>query len=419
LKSLEKPLYDFSIRTFSKLADISKGTHPKLEKLVEGRKDLFEKLEEFRNDFKNPIAWFHVASLGEFEQARPVITEFRKRMNDYGVVVSFFSPSGYDVVIKRPQEDIDCITYLPFDTAGNAARFLKILNPQLAFFAKYDLWANHILEARDRDIPLFLFSASMRNEQIYFKSYGGFFRKILFSFDHIFCQNVQTQKLLESAGYKETTLAGDTRYDRVNVIAGNPKPFPELDPYFKSKPTIVVGSAWEEDMKLIVPMINKDDHYNWIIAPHDIDTGKISEWQQQILKTSAKYSELPTGKEVNVMFIDNIGMLSSLYQFAVIAYVGGAFGKGLHNILEPLAYGIPVVFGDLKKPGKFPEAEISELFGCAFQVKDFPGFQKTIQSLSEGKTYIQAQEGARKLMEENLGSAKKIMDKVVTILNNK
>lgn len=419
MRSFEKPLYDFSIRTFSKLADISKGTHPKLEKLVEGRKDLFEKLEEFRTDFIKPVAWFHVASLGEFEQARPVISEFKKRMNDFGVVVSFFSPSGYDVISKRPQEDIDFITYLPFDTPTNAKRFLETLNPQLAFFAKYDLWANHILEARDRNIPLFLFSASMRNEQIYFKSYGGFFRKILFSFDQIFCQNEQTQKLLESTGYKETTIAGDTRYDRVYTIAGNPKPFPELEVYLKNKPTIVVGSAWEEDMNLIVPMINQDGYYKWVIAPHDIDAGQISEWQQQILKTSAKYSELPIGKDVDVMFIDNIGMLSSLYQFAEIAYVGGAFGKGLHNILEPLAYGIPVVFGELKKPGKFPEAGVSESFGCAFQVKDFPEFQKTIQSLSEGKTYLRAQDGARKLMEKNLGSAKKIMDKVISILNNK
>jgi 3-deoxy-D-manno-octulosonic-acid transferase len=419
LKSLEKPLYDFSIRTFSKLADISKGAHSKLDKLVEGRKDLFEKLQHFRSDFKKPLAWFHVASLGEFEQAKPVITEFKKRLTGYGVVVSFFSPSGYDVISKKPQEDIDFITYLPFDTPGNAARFLDLLNPQLAFFVKYDLWANHILEVRNRNIPLFLFSASMRNEQIYFKSYGGFFRKILFSFDHIFCQNEQTQKLLESAGYKETTITGDTRYDRVNVIAGNPKPFPELEPYFKNKPTIVVGSAWEEDMKLIIPLINGNDHYNWIIAPHDIDAEQISEWQQQILKESVKYSELSTGKNVAVIFIDNIGMLSSLYQFAEIAYVGGAFGKGLHNILEPLAYGIPVVFGDLRKPGKFPEAEISESFGCAFQIRDFSEFQKTIQSLSEEKAYLQAQKGALKLMNENLGSSKKIMDKVITILDNK
>ena len=419
MKSLEKPLYDFSIRTFSKLADISKGSHPKIEKLVEGRKDLFEKLEEFRMDFKKPLAWFHVASLGEFEQAKPVITEFKKRLTEYGVVVSFFSPSGFDVISKKPQEDIDFITYLPFDTPGNAVRFLETLKPQMAFFVKYDLWANHILEVRKRNAPLFLFSASMRNEQIYFKSYGGFFRKILFSFDHIFCQNEPTQKLLENAGYQRTTIAGDTRFDRVHAIAGHPRQFPELETHFKNKPTIVVGSAWEEDMKLIVPMINQDGNYKWIIAPHDIDDRQISEWQQQIQKTSAKYSELPQGKEVDVMFIDNIGMLSSLYQYAEIAYVGGAFGKGLHNILEPLAFGIPVIFGDLKKPGKFPEAGVSESFGCSFQVKDFSEFQKTIQSLSEKKSYFQAQEGARKLMEENLGSAKKIMDKVITILSNK
>jgi 3-deoxy-D-manno-octulosonic-acid transferase len=419
MRSFEKPLYDFSIRTFSKLADISKGTHLKLEKLVEGRKELFEKLEQFRVDFKKPVVWFHVASLGEFEQAKPVIGQFRKRFSEYGIVVSFFSPSGFDHVNRKPQEDIDFITYLPFDTPGNAKRFLEILNPQMAFFVKYDLWANHILEARDGNIPLFLFSASMRDEQIYFKSYGGFFRKILFSFDHIFCQNERTQKLLESAGYQETTITGDTRYDRVHEIAGHPKSFPELEPYFGNSPTIVAGSVWEEDMKLIVPLINESEHYRWIIAPHDIDPGQISSWQQRIQKTSLKYSELPTNRNVEVIIVDNIGMLSALYQFAKIAYVGGAFGKGLHNILEPLAYGIPVIYGKLQKPGKFPEAAISESFGCSFQVNDFQEFQKIVQSLSDETVYHIAQNGAQKLMNENLGSSKKIIDRVMSILDKK
>lgn len=419
MRSFEKPLYDLSLRTFSKLVDISKGTHPKLEKLVEGRKDLFEKLEHFRLDFKKPLAWFHVASLGEFEQAKPVIGEFKKRFSNYGIVLSFFSPSGFDHVSKKPQEEIDFITYLPFDTPGNAKKFLEILDPQLAFFVKYDLWANHILEARDRNIPLFLFSASMRDEQIYFKSYGGFFRKILFSFDHIFCQNERTQKLLESAGYQKTSITGDTRYDRVHAIARLPLSFPELDTLFDKKPTIVAGSVWDEDMKLIIPMINENEQYLWIIAPHDIDALQISGWQQQIQKASFKYSELPTAKKANVIFIDNIGMLSSLYQFAEIAYVGGAFGKGLHNILEPLAYGIPVVYGKLQKPGKFPEAAMSESFGCSFQVNDFGEFKKTVQGLSDRTAYLKAQAGAQKLMDENLGSSKKIMDNVMSILDKK
>lgn len=419
MRSFEKPLYDLSLRTFSKLVDISKGTHPKLEKLVEGRKDLFEKIEQFRLDFKNPLAWFHVASLGEFEQAKPVIGEFKKRFPNYGIVVSFFSPSGFDFASKKPQEDIDFITYIPFDTPGNAKRFLEILNPQLAFFVKYDLWANHILEARNRNIPLFLFSASMRDEQIYFKSYGGFFRKILFSFDHIFCQNERTQKLLENAGYQETSITGDTRYDRVHTIAGDPKSFPELEALFGGKPTIVAGSVWDEDMQLIIPMINENEQYHWIIAPHDIDALQISGWQQQIQKPTLKYSELPSEKEVEVIFIDNIGMLSSLYQFAEIAYVGGAFGKGLHNILEPIAYRIPVVYGTLQKPEKFPEAAISESFGCSFQANDFREFQKKVQALSDKTAYFKAQKGAQKLMDENLGSSKKIMDRVVSILDKK
>jgi len=412
-----KSLYDFSIRTFSKLADISKGSHDKLEKLVDGRKDLFERLTEFKSGFEKPIAWFHVASLGEYEQAKPVIAELKNRIPEHGVVVSFFSPSGFEIASGRAQENVDFITYLPFDTLVNAQKFIGILDPKIGFFVKYDLWANHILEAKNKKIPLFLFSASMREDQIYFKGYGTFFKKILTSFDYIFTQNTQTKTLIESLDFHQVSVTGDTRYDRVKSIAETPKAFPELLPLVQGKKTMVVGSAWEEDMKVLIPFINAHQDYFFIIAPHDINQEVLSDWKSKISRPSLKYSELSGRETAAILFIDNIGMLSSLYQFAHTAYVGGAFGKGLHNILESLAYRIPVIFGELKQDRKFPEAGISIEYGCGFSVSDTRQLEKTMAFLSDQNHYLQACHAAEKLVNDNVGSSKKIMDTVITKIN--
>ncbi|MDN3669613.1 glycosyltransferase N-terminal domain-containing protein [Echinicola jeungdonensis] len=302
---------------------------------------------------------------------------------------------------------------MPFDTKGNARRFLDILQPKAAFFVKYDLWANFIFEAKKREIPLFLFSASFRKSQIYFKPYGGFFRKLLRAFDHIFTQNQDTLSLLNGIGVGPTTMTGDTRYDNVYAISQHPKKFSEIAEVFDGKPTIVVGSAWQQDMEMIIPFINRQSNYNLIIAPHDIHHQVIGQWQADITKKTIKYSELKGKNEkVDVLFIDNIGMLSSLYQFGRLAYVGGAMGKGLHNILEPLAFQIPVIFGKLKNNSKFPEAGISQKYGCGFMVDNAQSFEKIILDLENQELYQKAVNGAKKLVDDNLGSAHKIVAEV-------
>jgi 3-deoxy-D-manno-octulosonic-acid transferase len=351
--------------------------------------------------------------LGEFEQAKPVIAELKKRIPAFGIAVSFFSPSGYEPAQRRKQEHVDFITYLPFDTPNNSRRFLELLSPSLAFFVKYDLWANHILEAKKRKVPLFLFSASLREEQIYFKNYGRFFKNTLTSFDHIFTQNIHSQNLLTTLDFHEVSVTGDTRYDRVQEIAASPKLFPELAEFAGNKPVVVVGSAWQEDMDLLVPFINESATFNWIIAPHDIDDVQLEKWRSQLHKPSAKYSKWDKAVKAEVLFIDNIGMLSSLYRFARIAYVGGAFGKGLHNILEPIAYGIPVIFGELKLSKKFPEAAISQDYGCGFSAPDLTALKTIFEQLEDKKQYLQACLASKKLVQDNIGSAKKIMDTVL------
>jgi len=407
-----KPFYDIVLKSFSALGGLVKMASPKLKVLVEGRKEVFENIKIFAAEYNN-IAWFHVASLGEYEQAKPVIAKLKEKMPESSVLVTFFSPSGYENVIKKAQPYVDYISYIPFDTPQNAQRFLDILNPKLVFFVKYDLWANMIFEVKKRGIPLFLFSAAFRPDQIYFKDYGAFFKEILKSFDYIFAQNQTTKDLLTTIGYSSVSITGDTRFDNVSALSRSPKKFDEIEQWISGDKVMVVGSAWQEDIDLLIPLINSDLGYKYIIAPHDIDTKKINEWQNDLSKKSVLYSELIPKSQSEVLFIDNIGMLSSLYQYADLAYVGGAFGKGLHNILEPMAYHIPVIFGKVKRVNKFPEAGISINYGSGFSVADSSELIKVVNLLQGKDRYNRACQAAKKMVDDNLGSAEKIMAQVM------
>lgn len=409
-----KGLYNFSLSLTTTLIKVFSGFSPRLKILVRGRKTSFASLAGFAKDNPKRKAWFHVASLGEYEQAKPVIHEFKSQFPDWGVVVTFFSPSGYEHVSKRAQSNVDFIAYLPFDTAGNAREWVGLLNPEVVFFVKYDLWANFIFRIKENNIPLFLFSAAFRPDQIYFKKYGSFFRELLFAFDHIFTQNIESVELLKGIQYHEATLTGDTRYDNVQAISQKPQQFIDIAAFVQDRHVIVVGSAWEEDMALIIPLINTNSNYKYIIAPHDINIEKIKDWQNRITVSSVTYSTMneTSFHQKEVLFIDNIGMLSSLYQYAKIAYVGGAFGKGLHNILEPIAFNIPVAFGKVKRAGKFPEAAISQEYGCGFSISSSGELDQFIRQMEDSEKYQKACYAAKKLVSDNLGSAKRIIKHV-------
>lgn len=407
-------IYSFSVRVLDTLLSSIGSFNPKWEKLVKGREAAFLSLIQFKEENKNPVAWFHVASLGEYEQAKPVIQELKKFYPNWTVALTFFSPSGYENVVKKKQLHIDYISYLPFDTPDKAERFVELLNPKMVFFVKYDLWPNFIFTIKKKKIPLFLISASFRDSQIYFQKYGGFFRKALKAFDHIFTQDQPSLKLLKSISFENATLTGDTRFDNVKAISHKPRSFPLIEKFVSDQKVFVVGSAWEEDMKILIPFISANPQYKYLIAPHDIEENIIHGWQSRIGIGSLKYSELEK-KEIRgegVLFIDNIGMLSSLYQYGKLAYVGGASGKGLHNILEPLAFGIPVFFGKLKKRDKFPESKLSQTYGCGFEVQNLDEFQITLTELEKDYNYIKAQKGAEKMVEDHLGSAEKIVGHV-------
>ncbi|WP_235010067.1 3-deoxy-D-manno-octulosonic acid transferase [Algoriphagus boritolerans] len=386
---------------------------------MKGRKSLFKKLENFRSTCSSPVAWFHVASLGEYEQARPVLAALKTKRPEMSIVVSFFSPSGYDHVVKRPQPTVDFITYLPLDRKSLAKRFVSELKPDLVFFIKYDLWFHHIQELKKRQIPMFLIAANFREDQSFFGVLGSFFRQNLFAMDWIFTQNEKSLTLLRAIGYKNASLGGDTRFDRVGATAKDPKELPQIATWVGEKPVVVVGSAWEEDMNLLIPLINSRPDYRWIIAPHDLNTEVMERWASQIHQESKRFSVWNSSDSNSVLFIDNIGMLSSLYQFAKVAYVGGAFGKGLHNILEPMGFGVPVIFGKVKNASKFPEAAQSEREGCGFAVADEVSLAEKFSELEDADIYQRAVYSTQNWVKSNLGAADRIIEKVVQLSSKK
>ncbi|WP_158859001.1 3-deoxy-D-manno-octulosonic acid transferase [Lunatibacter salilacus] len=411
-------IYNLGIRAMTLGIQLGSLKSAKLAQMVRGRNNLLLELSRFRKDADGPLVWIHVASLGEYEQAKPVIKAFKKSRPDWLVCVSFFSPSGYENVINKPQPFVDFITYLPFDSQLKAEEFVETLKPKAVFFVKYDLWYHHLAAVKRRNIPLFLIAAALRTDQVYFAWYGSFFSQMLLTFDHIFTQNQETADLLDKIGYSEWTVAGDPRYDNVEAIRLSPKSFPEINDGIQKR-VFVAGSVWQEDMDLLIPYINSHSDYQYVIAPHDIRSPDIEVWEKAINKPVIRHSQLTENTHSQaweVMIIDNIGMLSSLYQYARIAYVGGAFGKGLHNILEGLAFRIPVIFGWLKNKSKFPEWEISQSYGCGFAVRDAHSFSEIMDTMEDETAYKQACESAERLLQDNLGSAKKIMDKVDTFI---
>lgn len=409
-------LYRLILFLVSCILYLTRAFSTKLNHFLEGRKYIFLKLKNFRDSNPGSLAWFHVASLGEYEQARPVIASLKSKRPNLTILVSFFSPSGYDHVIKKAQPNVDFITYLPLDRKSLAEKFVEILNPELAFFVKYDLWYHHIQALKKRQKPVFLISASLREDHPFFGVFGFFFRQNLFAMDWIFTQNQKSLNLLESIGYTKTSLAGDTRFDRVAATAASPKDLPEIRDWVGNRQAIVVGSAWDEDMKLLIPLINSRPEYSWIIAPHDLNPEPMDRWMSQLKPESRKYSDWRPSDSNAVLFIDNIGMLSSLYQFAKVAYVGGAFGKGLHNILEPLGFGRPVIFGKVKKASKFPEAEQSVLEGCGFSVADEKSILEIFEKLEKPDFYNKSVESAQNWVKSNLGAANRIVDKVAELI---
>lgn len=353
---------------------------------VEGRKFVFPILEKNISK-KDEVIWLHCASLGEFEQGVPIMKELKERYQNYKLVVSFFSPSGYEV--KKNTELADVVIYLPLDTIRNAKKFIKKMAPSLVIFVKYEFWPNYLFELKKMKIPTILVSGLFRENQSFFKWYGGFMRRSLRSFNHFFVQNVASKSLLESIGFSNVTTSGDTRFDRVSQQLTQNNYLIEIENFKQKHLCLVCGSTWQDDENILLEFINtSSNELKIIIAPHNIKPLEIERFRKKIIKKSVLFSELKKDEIVNysILIIDNVGLLSKIYSYADIAYVGGAMGTtGLHNILEPATFGVPVVIG--KNYANFPEAKQLLDLGGLFSVNNAEECNQILKRLVKDETY--------------------------------
>ncbi len=339
-------LYSILVRLVELLLPLFSTRSLKIKQFVLGRKTVFEQLANFMTANPKTI-WFHTASLGEYEQGLPIMEAVKKQYPNHKIVLTFFSPSGFE--IRKNNKIADLTLYLPLDTQSNARKFVGLLNPELVFFVKYEYWPNFLRELQLRKTSLFLVSGVFRPDQVFFKWYGGFYRKALTAFTHFFVQNASGAELLRNIGFQNTTVSGDTRFDRVAAIAASVR-IPDWLIEFKGKDTlIVIGSSWPKDEQFWAKYINKAPvGVKFLFAPHNIKPAQISDLQQQLQVTHLLYSKMAKQDLVaaRVLIVDAIGFLTSIYAAAEIAYVGGGFGNpGIHNVLEPAVFGAAVIIG--------------------------------------------------------------------------
>jgi len=374
-------LYNTFIRLYLFAIRLAALRNQKAKEWIQGRQNLFTHLEQQVNA-DDRVIWMHCSSAGEFEQGKPIIAALKKEYPNHKIVVSFFSPSGYHVAKKS---DADCITYLPADTRANARRFIKILHPELVIFIKYEFWYHHLSETAFQHIPLLLASAVFRKDQAFFKWYGDLFRNVLFLFRHLFVQDKSSFRLLQENHINHCSISGDTRFDRVKEIADHFTDVPVVTAFVGKDPVIVAGSTWKDDEKLLAQYRPA----KLVLAPHEISDEHLSQIEQ-LFPDSIRYSRWDhrTGQE-KVLIIDNVGMLSRLYFYATVAYVGGGFTKdGIHNILEAAVYGKAVVFGPVYQ--KYREAKELISQGGAFSVGNVEQWKNRIDNLLNNEENSQA-----------------------------
>jgi 3-deoxy-D-manno-octulosonic-acid transferase len=397
-----KVLYNLGILIFSALAHFASLFNSRASLWVKGRKKWAEKIEEKINS-GDRVIWIHCASLGEFEQGRPVIEAIKNELSQFKIMLTFFSPSGFE--IRKNYEKADCISYLPSDTPGNATKFINLVRPEYVIFVKYEFWNNYISELYKSKIPLYLISGIFRQDQHFFKWYGSFFRGMLFKFEKIFVQDQNSFDLLSGIGIEKVGLAGDTRFDRVVQIAGTARDIPKLEYFRGNEKLFLAGSSWKHDEEIIAEYINNYPlRMKWVFAPHEIDRSNIDRLEKLFTVKTVRFSEyVENDDNARVLIIDNIGMLSSAYRYAYIAAIGGGFGKGIHNILEPACWGIPVTFGP--RHDKFREAVDLIYRGGARSFNSSDEFKQILDSwLDDEKSYMTSAAAAAKYVKENTGA---------------
>lgn len=402
-------LYTLSIHIYHFLIRISSLFNAKAKLWVEGRRNIFDRLQsEIPPDVE--IAWFHCASLGEFEQGRPVIEAFRKGHPDFKILLTFFSPSGYE--IRKNYEGADWIYYLPIDTPGNAKKFIQIVNPVFAVFIKYEYWFNYIKELKKNGLPLIVISAIFRPGQRFFRWWGKWQREMLREVTHFFVQNEPSELLLKNIGINQTTLSGDTRFDRVYQVAEQKKSFPLIAKFGGGDKILLAGSTWPQDEEIIISYIQSQPQgIKFIFAPHEVHNQRVESLIGKLPDNCLRFSEANDENidRAKILIIDSIGILSHLYQYAAVAYIGGGFGVGIHNILEAATFGNPVVFGPNYE--KFQEAKELLDLGGAFTISTDKEFQVIINKLfADDQFHKNASDIAKQYVEDKTGATKQIIE---------
>lgn len=412
-------IYNTAIATFDVTIRLASLFHNKAQQLVEGRKNSWGKLEKFASNNYDKVIWFHAASLGEFEQGRPVMEELRKNDPSAKILLTFYSPSGYEV--RKNYEGADLVVYLPSDTKRNAMRFVELAKPKAAIFIKYEFWYHYLKACHDNNVVTLSVSSLFRADQPFFKSYGTLHRQMLGCFDHIFVQDSASFDLLRKLGLTEVSVSGDTRFDRVTDIALQKKDIPEVLAFKSNERLMVLGSVWPSDMEVVLPFLYKyKDKLKFIIAPHNIGDKDVQQVMNQLEGGAIRFSEISSKnlEDFRYLVIDNMGMLSSLYGYGEFAYIGGAFRKTLHNTLEAATHGVPVFFGDDETNKKFREAGKLTEVGGGFPIKNSRELTEIFETLfSDEDKRKQAGDIASNFVKSNTGATNKIANYLHSHIN--
>lgn len=399
-------IYDLAINILPLGVKLLACFKEKEKKLVNGQKDVFNYLEQ-NIDHKASYIWFHASSLGEFEQGRPMIEKIKQDLPEYKIILTFFSPSGYEVRKNYPLADLIC--YLPFDTKNNVSRFLDIVKPQKAIFIKYEFWLNYLESLHQRHIPTYIISAIFRSQQLFFKPHGGWYRKMLRYFNHLYLQDQNSRNLLESIGINQVTVCGDTRFDRVIDIKNQAKDIPLIEAFAQNQNVLVAGSSWSHDEDIFIDYFNNKSDLKLVIAPHEIHESHLKEIEAKLKRPFKRFSQMSISdiNTTDCIIIDCFGMLSSIYRYGTVAYIGGGFGAGIHNILEAAVYGMPVIWGP--NYTKFREAKDLIKAGGGFSITDKNEFDAYCDKFFTDKTYLeQTKSKAYQYVANNAGATDKI-----------
>lgn len=399
--------YNISLAFFRLVLHLMSPFHTKAKQMIEGRRQVWSQLAEA--DKTAEYLWVHCASLGEFEQGRPIIEQFKAENSDAKILLTFFSPSGYE--IRKNYEGADMVVYLPFDSKRNAKRLLSELNITKAIFVKYEFWYYYMTTLKANGVSTYIVSAIFREKQAFFKWYGGLYRRILACYTKLFVQDEKSKTLLASVGVDNVEVAGDTRFDRVADIVKSAKDLPEIAQFKNGKKVVVCGSTWPKDEEFLAQYINADaSDTKYIIAAHEVHESHIVELCARLSVSHVRYTQYKESDlaAAKVLVVDTIGILSSVYRYGEMAYIGGGFGVGIHNTLEAATYGLPVVFG----PNyiKFKEAVDMVTLGAAFSIADYTELKIRLDVfLSDEAILKSSADIAAKYVEDHTGATAAIL----------